>query len=292
MVETPALLAPPRIRQVASWILRLAVAGSCLGLARIMIETYSPVNSLLYIEWQLLSEGAANAIDTYGGWLLVGLAALALCWPHPAITTAIAFYFFVFAVATTLIGSGMSWRPTGWNRLEVVAIAAHATRYVAPLALGALWWTNRRRVQTRGRGVEWLLRIAAAATFAAHGLEAIWQHPTFKDYLIVAADSFLSADLPERIAGYMLYVIGAIDLLVAALILGVRWRWVAGYMAAWGVITAGARIIHGGFDAWQEFAIRLANSAVPLSLLILWWPAPSIAQSVQPAQDTSPRVQT
>lgn len=279
-----------RVLAVISWVLRITVLGTVAGMAWKMLDEYSPMNSLLYVEWQVVSEAAVRAIDLYGGWTLIVLALIALAWPNIAVTGLIALGIFAWALSATLLGMATSADPSLWNWFEAVAVPAHATRWIAPLALGMLWTVQRRPPEAkhgfRLSVIEWLMRLAAAGTFAAHGMEAIWQHPVFKDYLIVAAERLLGATLPEVSTTPMLYVIGGIDLLLALLVLVTRWRWVVAYMAAWGAITAGARIVHADFGAWPEFAIRFAHFGVPLALLILWWPVPTM---LTPAPSAKPQ---
>ena len=41
-------------------------------------------------------------------------------------------------------------------------------------------------------------------------------------------------------------------------------------MAFWGLITAFSRPLTMGFDAWPEFAMRIANCALPLGLFLIF----------------------
>lgn len=160
--------------------------------------------------------------------------------------------------------AALGWYQAGYFGWQFT-IPAHATRYLLPLAL-ALW--------LRAEPSPWperLLRWAAGATFLAHGVEALHHHPVFIDYLIAAARNLLDARLPESTARAMLSVIGAIDLAVAVAVVTKRWRAVAGWMAFWGLVTAGSRIVHYGWDRWPMFAVRAANFAIPVALVALWW---------------------
>ncbi len=110
-----------------------------------------------------------------------------------------------------------------------------------------------------------------ALTFAAHGLEALGCRGSFLDMLILAAQNLLGIRLPETMAQWMLTAIGVVDLAAAALVLLVRWRGVAWYMAAWGFATAAARIVVlSGNTGWYEFAIRSSHWALPLVLVLAW----------------------
>ena len=55
-------------------------------------------------------------------------------------------------------------------------------------------------------------------------------------------------------------------------------------MAFWGFITALSRPVTLGFDAWPEFAMRIANGALPL---ILFWIYYSQQQELNEEQETA-----
>ena len=112
-----------------------------------------------------------------------------------------------------------------------------------------------------------VLRVSAAATFAAHGLEAIFQEPAFFDYLFVFSRDFLGDPWSAATIEHTLVAIGVLDLVVAALVLVTRGRLVPAWMVFWGVLTAFARIVHSGPQAWDEVALRFPNFLVPLALV-------------------------
>src|SRR5690606_28515112 len=108
-------------------------------------------------------------------------------------------------------------------------------------------------------------------TFAGHGIEALAHYPAFVDMLIVAPRNLGLPAVSESSAATLLTLIGAVDLLLAGLVLFVRWPQVAAYMAFWGVVTAGARIATQPWDlGWIEAAVRTAHFALPFVLLV-WW---------------------
>jgi hypothetical protein len=159
------------------------------------------------------------------------------------------------ALAATAIGTWVPWLTPG----------AHATRYMAPLALIALSVPPPRE-----RMAEWVLRAAASATFLCHGIEALLAHSQFIDYIITGGQR-LGIEFAESSARAMLFVIGVVDVAVAAaILLPKRLRAVAAWMAAWGLTTAVMRTVYLGWGAWPETLIRVTNGAVPLTLLLLW----------------------
>ena len=153
------------------------------------------------------------------------------------------------------------------------AIAAHAVRIFSPVALVALLCAGGES-DASGRSTiigEWLLRLAIVATFVTHGVEAIRLNPAFVDLLIGSAENLLG--LTQTVTNVLLYIIGAIDIVLAVLLLGTRWRWVPAYLAFWGFVTACSRITAAGLIgfafAYPETLIRAANGGAPLALFIL-----------------------
>ncbi len=152
---------------------------------------------------------------------------------------------------------------------------AHAARWLGPLGVAALLSASsaERPAAAIGRG-EWLLRIAAAATFAGHGLEALFHKAVFVDYLHSALRTFLGvADASDDALRNVLTAIGILDLgVAAAMLLPLRLVPLAAWMAFWGFLTALARVVHYGVaGGWTETALRTVNGGIPLVLLVLWW---------------------
>ena len=173
------------------------------------------------------------------------------------------------------------------------AIAAHAVRIFTPVALITLLCVRNdsnfsRRFLFAG---DWILRWAVVATFVTHGVEAIRLNPAFVDLLIGSANNLLGLTLPQTAANVMLYIIGAIDVILAGLLIFTRWRWVPGYLAFWGFVTACSRVTAAGLigfaAAYPETLIRAANGGAPLALLLLCYVVtrPTSASSHPPQQD-------
>ena len=162
--------------------------------------------------------------------------------------------------------------------------AAGAARIAAPLTLILVHWSRQRQLLgvALSPAAEWIMRIAIALTFAAHGLEALDLRGSFLDMLIVGAHNLVGVRLPEVAARWLLVVIGVADLTVAALVIVTRLRGVALYMAVWGFTTAAARLVVLSIDiGWYEFAIRSAHWSLPLVLLLAW----RLAQPASPVVD-------
>jgi len=182
-------------------------------------------------------------------------------WQTPLLVTIIAWQFST-AVAAMLRGGDFSQ----W------VIGSQAVRWGGPLGLLLLAPSlaggsiSRKRMEA----VVMVLRYAAAATFIVHGFKAVMLHPPFIALLVDSARNLIWLELPAAYAAPVLQCIGVLDIGVAVLLVLTRWRRVALYMAAWGLIAAGSRITANGFAASPETLLRIANGGVALAVFIYW----------------------
>lgn len=281
-----------KMQRAARWCLRLTVVAQCAGLVALYYghrnETESDIYGVLYFDWQW-TESTAQWTDDAGvlmcgvcaAWVLVAgllqptsIAAHAgqapsagrlRRWPvriADLLALALIFGWFLTLAAAHLIHGGPY---TQW------ALAEHAVRYAAPLALIlvgplAAWW----RFPAAAADVAWmLLRIAAAATFVAHGYKAMQGYGPFVDLILLTDLRWSGAGIQQPTVETMLAIIGWIDLSVAVVVLSPWWRAAAAYMAVWGAVTASSRITGLSLEAWPETLLRAANCGVPLALV--WW---------------------
>ena len=115
------------------------------------------------------------------------------------------------------------------------------------------------------RVVEWVLRIAVAGEFIGHGVFALGRKPAWLEWFPV----FGISD-PET-ARSLLFLIGAVDVALAILVLIKPIRLALLWMAFWGFFTALVRPIVG--EPIWDFVERSANWGAPLALLfVLGWP--------------------
>ncbi len=169
-----------------------------------------------------------------------------------------------------------------------LAIPAHATRWMLPIALALLIVASKRCKPA----VNWLLRIACACTFAIHGWEAFQLHPAFQDLIFVSA-GLVGIEPSTEVIHTLLRCIGIMDGLLALSVLLIHSPKTLYWMTFWGLITALSRPLSMGLDSWPEVAIRLANGAAPWLLIALGIPAliqlkkPN-PQSSESSPDTSP----
>jgi hypothetical protein len=233
--------------------LLIAVVIPALTAAWYAWTNVSSVNSWLFMELGV-SDSTAELVERSAGVCLV-LACFSLFWrPNFLACAWIGVWLACLAIATERLGGKM---------FSEMTPLAHAVRYVAPIAL----WLNARGREALAMG---LLRGALALTFATHGYEALQAHPGFIDLLIPTARRWFGLALRESEARQILLVIGWMDIGLAVLLCLNRWRFVAGYMGLWGMVTLSSRMAAWGLEQWPESTIRLANGAAPLTLLLFW----------------------
>jgi hypothetical protein len=112
----------------------------------------------------------------------------------------------------------------------------------------------------QSRRLEWVLRIALFGEFAGHGVFALMAVPHF--VALLTGSTGMSAEL----AVPLLRVIGAVDLVIAAMALVRPTRIVLAYAAFWGLLTALSRPLSG--RSVVDFVERWPNWGVPLALLL------------------------
>ena len=113
--------------------------------------------------------------------------------------------------------------------------------------------------------IEWVLKIAVAGEFIGHGVFALQGRKTWEEWFGIFGIS------DPQTATNLLWLVGALDIVLAVLVLTKPIRLALLWMAFWGFWTALMRPIAG--DSIFEFVERWANWGAPLALLLLiGWP--------------------
>lgn len=257
----------PRGLPVLKATLRVVVAVQCLGAAGRVLSMGAESTIARFLMFnQGWTEARALQVDQYGAYALIACAILTLlrpCWPVLLPVTA----WFAATSAMAVI------RDEG--AVPVLEPFEHAARYGAPLALLLLdfWPPTLKSHLGRTALCMWILRLAAAATFAGHGIVALlhgMEGGHFVDLLTAFCEKVLGRQISEGDARWALAVIGGIDLGLAVNVVVSRSKPVVLYMAFWGFATASTRIVLMGLEAWPEVLIRAANGGIPLVLLLYW----------------------
>ena len=162
------------------------------------------------------------------------------------------------------------WTSNPGNPFKQGILLNHAVRYVGPFVLLVWMWLEGRKlwVSIPERWI-WVLRVAAGATFAGHGWNALRGSPAYVELIQFSFSNLLSWEVSVDSARQALVLIGVMDVALALLLVVRRWSWVAMWMAVWGVVTAGSRLsAYGIGEGWSLMAIRLGNGGIPL---VIWW---------------------
>ena len=256
----------------ALWCLRLSVAGQCIAAARTARVAGSEVNSWLFMKAGL-PESVASFTDQVAAGLLFMVAVSAIVRPIRGL---------LFFNAAWMAAVAFAIFTNPGTTVDALAPFSHAVRVAAPLGLALLPLDAGEELRHSARKSTfalWILLLGVAATFIAHGIEALQHYGRFVDLIIGSAKQWLGLGVTQQTAEQLLTVIGVQDILFAPLLLSRRWRWVAGWMAFWGLSTALSRVTAMGDGSWHQSLIRIANGGVPLALYLGWWHLvrPSIA---------------
>jgi hypothetical protein len=119
---------------------------------------------------------------------------------------------------------------------------------------------KKNALSSKVSSVEWILRIGIFGSFLGHGVFALGIKEGWIPY-------FTAVGFSESSAVTLLPLIGAMDVVIAFLVLFMPLRIILAWAAFWGFLTALMRPI-AGEPIW-DFVERWANWAAPLALLYL-----------------------
>lgn len=246
----------------AGWVLRVAVLIHAVGFAAgIFARKGTGLGSHALMEW-------GTPHDTIAFWervaalVVLGAAVLLVIRPMASAALLVAVAFFVEAFG--------AWSFGGYPFVEWV-MYSHALRYLLPFAL-FVWLLSPSILRSevwRREGASWILRVALASVFIAHGLQAWYESPGFIDLLIGSTRRLIGYRLTESAAVSILHVIGVVDVIVGLLVLVGRWRWLLGWLCFWAFITAASRMTATGWGAYTELLVRASHYLAPVAVLLL-----------------------
>ncbi len=269
-----------RLWSAILWTLRVTVALQCLGNWRWMTQ----LEETPLLHWMLdpadigglaWKEATALVVQQVIGWYLLLAAGWVLWRPQAAVLVSLVVFQLLVTIAMWRIGEGYPL-DVSWISPRVLTLFPFLTqlvRIVAPLGLLLVGISSTHSFQRSGRVAPamQLLRWAIAIVFFAHGVEALKLNPKFLDLLINSTYRLSGHFLAQSTAERLLFVIGMVDVVIAALSVCFRWRAVMGWIAFWGGVTALSRIVANGWGiSWHEAFTRIPHLGVPLAV-VLWW---------------------
>ncbi|EIM77669.1 hypothetical protein A3SI_05749 [Nitritalea halalkaliphila LW7] len=231
-------------------LFRVALALQCVGLY-FYFRAGSSLEAYLFLDrgWE---QAQSRQVDVVLAYLHLGVAIFWLLRP----TVVLAVILGCLQVLVTY----MTWYQGGAHFTEW-AFFTQAIRMLSYPAF-VFWVWGYPKVSA------WVLRVGLGLTFFSHGLEALYQHPHFIDYLIGTARQF-GFRLREAQAVQLLRIIGVVDVLVAVWVLVRPWRGVLFWMAFWGLLTAFSRLTELGLAQYPQVLLRSLNFLGPLLLWLL-----------------------
>ena len=257
----------PRGLPLLKATLRVVVAVQCFGAAArtLSMEVESRIAGFLVsdLNWP---QAQADQLDLYVAYGLIACGVLTLLRPSWVLLLPVVVWFAGTSVMSLVKNEGP---------MPFLEPIAQASLPIAPLALLILDFWPPTLKSHLGRTVAsmWLLRLAAAATFAGHGLLAL--HHSIDggeslDLLTAVADKVFGWEMTEAKARWALMIVGGLNLGLALNVLTSRSKPIVLLMTVWGFATAASAMILAGPQAFPEAMLRVANGGIPLVLLLYW----------------------
>lgn len=263
--------------ELATLLLRIAVALSCLGYASQTLRQKTPLNTEVLLNWGT-APYLATLIPILFALAFLVLGALAFWKP----TTKVLWSIF------TMIALLTSMKFLGFGLLFGLTLPSHAARYLAPVGLLMLMKANKRNQDPSM--IFNMLRISIALTFFGHGVKGLFHSSNFL-HLMQGTEMTLfgAAILSPEMNLFILDAIGVVDLLAAVLILTSRWHIVAIYMALWTFAAAWTRVTANGIASWDDIVIRAAYYMIPLAIICYynWLDSLRVRESVMPTHESA-----
>lgn len=247
--------------QKADLLLRLAVMIYTAGLAiSLLTRAGSAVGGIALMEWGVSHDQIFFTERVVAVGLLV-LATSLLFYPTTFSLLFIGGVAFVEACAISRFGG---------EHFSDFALAAHAPRFMAPVALIFLMSINTSRGKNKKvLAAAWCLRLGLACVFLMHGLEARWHHPHFIDLIIGSMQNIFSLRTSEGAATSALTAIGVVDITIAIVLLIRPSGTLLAWMCFWGLITALSRTFAFGVASYPEVLVRASHFVAPVALWLL-----------------------
>lgn len=215
-------------------------------------------------------ESRVNAIYRYDSIIALSIFVLSFLVFAPNLLGKSGLYHILILISLWLFCQSVGSVLNGGKRYSDFAILAHATRWALPLIawLGFYLKARGKALETSRVFVDFML-LSTSITFLVHGWEAYSLNPPFQD-LLYSSFSMFGISISETINYSILKTVGLMDFTLAISILFFRNFKIFLWMAFWGLITALSRPLTMGLEAWPEFAMRIANCALPFVLFLTY----------------------
>lgn len=260
------------------WILRITVLLQAIGIWISMTQVDdSPLFELLWLPrdaggYAWLEADALEA-QTIVGWTALACGLLTVVRPAFLWTGGLALLQVTLTVAMWRGDTGYSLAGP-WPTPDVKRLFPFATEALQMATPAVLLLVDPWLVQRAARFRWWLggtlLRLAAAATFAAIGVEAGQHQRQLTDAVAATAARFW-IDVSRARIEELLTIVGVVHLLAAAVCLVVRSRVIVAWMVLWSVAAVVICLASSGIHlTWYELLAAAGNLGGPLALFVLW----------------------
>ena len=200
-----------------------------------------------------------ESIFFYDKLVVIILFVLCLSFLVPRLRNSQFLFYGLIPICLWVLFQAVAVSMNGGKKFSELALLAHATRWGMPLVLFIFIFCKDK--------TKWLLPaiVFSSMTFAVHGWEAWNLNPPFQDLLYNFAAMF-GVSPGQGAVHLFLKSVGCMDIFLAIAVLFYRKPGLFLWMAIWGFVTAFSRPLTIGFDAWPEFAMRIANCGMPAVL--------------------------
>ncbi|MFK8163770.1 MAG: hypothetical protein AB8H12_15095 [Lewinella sp.] len=272
-------------------ILRLAAVTACLGFGLRALFSDLPIRALVWDEqwwgwcarlvglsWKewVTSASVDAGIETikFGiGTAMVLISGLiaTVNWKHKIVRVAL-WIAFVFL----LIQDFLSWKEHFWQIGQLLELSLLTSTPLLYLKYGGAFERPAAASTSKKSITTWIIACLVAFTFIGHGLYAAGVHPVPANFVMMTQASL---GVGEGVARKLLFTVGLLDFLAAALLLLPRKKTIIialAWIIPWAILTTLARWwSYQGIVEWNtlltqwlpEVIIRLPHILVPL---VLW----------------------
>ena len=257
----------PRGLPLLKATLRVIVAVQCFGAAArtLSMGLESKIAGFLLSDFAW-PQAKVDQFDLYIAYGLMACGVLTLLRPSWVLLLPVTLWFAATAAMPLVQNEGT---------MPMLEPLQQASRWAAPLGLLILDFWPPSLKSHLGRTVTsmWLLRLAAAATFAGLGLTALrhsMEGGEAMDLLTATSDKVFGREMTPTNAQWALTIIGGMELGLALNVIAGRSKPLVTAMAVWGFATAATYVVLLGPQAFAEAMLRVANGGLPLVLVMYW----------------------
>lgn len=152
--------------------------------------------------------------------------------------------------------------------LELSLVSAVSKWWLPILTLHAISYYYKKEFKLNGLFV-FAIQFSIFLIFLAHGIGCFLKNGLYIDYILGFFMDYTSISMKQSEAEQLLNIIGAIDVIVAVLVLIKPFKFLLYWLIFWGFLTALLRIMDASILNYVEFLIRVPHFGLPFALLLI-----------------------